>query len=419
MMGIGLGTNSTLLNWLVSSGKIASRSWSYFWGRTTVTGASSSSSEQLDGSVVFGGYDRAKVMGTKYTQPMTSSEPDCPSQLVVTITNIELNFANGSDASIFPASSSAAITACLTPALSTLMWIPFDPYFNKFMNLTNNNIFDMGRSVGIYYWNMRYEASEFEPYDGDLTITLQSGLSVRISNQQLVQPHTSINQTTGAVLVNNTSPDLLLDSLQNVQATKLAQLGWQFFSAAYLLVNQDAHEFTLWEANPTSDQDLVAIDKSGVEITNFCAASADMNSTDSGDGGSGILGATSKTSATSVSTGVVAGSVVAGVAVIGIIAGLPVWWIRRRRARQMKEAIPSGSGASPYPGLCILKSEQTPSDYGSSVGFSRTEIDADGKRAEINVFHELYAKRNSDARLHAMHQVPAPSYSSTACYELQ
>jgi hypothetical protein len=148
MMGIGLGTNSTLLNFLVSTGQIASRSWSYFWGRTTVPGGKSSTSQQLDGSVVFGGYDRAKVTGTKYTQPMTSTEPDCPSQLVVSIADIVLNFANGSDASIFPASSSTAVAACLTPALSTLMWMPLDPYFNNMMNLTSNNIYDMGRSVG-------------------------------------------------------------------------------------------------------------------------------------------------------------------------------------------------------------------------------------------------------------------------------
>ncbi|CAK7199861.1 hypothetical protein SEUCBS139899_002547 [Sporothrix eucalyptigena] len=119
---------------------------------------------------------------------MTSSESNYPSQLVVTITDTVLNFVNGSDASIFPSSSSTAITACLTPAHSTLMWMPFDPYFDKMMNLTNNSIYDMGRS---------------------------SGVSGRIPNQQLVQPHTSIDQTTGATLVNNTAPDLLIDSLQN------------------------------------------------------------------------------------------------------------------------------------------------------------------------------------------------------------
>ncbi|CAK7214107.1 hypothetical protein SEUCBS140593_002071 [Sporothrix eucalyptigena] len=334
MMGIGLGTNSTLLNWLKSSGQTASRSWSYFWGQATVPG-SSGTSEQLDGSVIFGGYDRAKVTGNKYTQPMTSSEPNCPSQLVVTITNIELNFPNGSDASIFSASSSTAISACLTPALSTLMWMPFDPYFDKMMNLTNNNVYDMGRSVGIYYWNMRYEATQFEPYAGDLTITLQSGLSVRIPNKQLVQPHTSIDQSTGAILVNNTAPDLLIDSLQNTQATKLAQLGWQFFSAAYLLVNQDAHEFTLWEANPTGAEDLVAVDETGAEITNFCASSSGSNSTTAGGGNR--VGATSNSTATRLSTGVIVGAAVAGVAFVGFIVGLLIWWLRQRRAGRAQE----------------------------------------------------------------------------------
>ncbi|CAK7210117.1 hypothetical protein SBRCBS47491_000662 [Sporothrix bragantina] len=413
MMGIGLGTNSTLLNWLVSSGQIASRSWSYFWGRATVPGASSTPSEQLDGSVVFGGYDRAKVTGDKFTQPMTSSEPNCPSQLVVTITNIELNFSNGSDASIFPASSSTAITACLTPALSTLMWIPFDPYFDKMMNLTNNNVYDIGRSVGIYYWNMRYESTKFEPYDGDLTITLQSGLSVRIPNQQLVQPHTSIDQTTGAILVNNTGPDLLLDSLQNVQATKLAQLGWQFFSAAYLLVNQDAHEFTLWEANPTTAEDLVAIDETGTEITNFCTSSTSSNST------SGSTDFSSKSSGAKLSTGAIAGGVVAGVAVIGVVVGILIWWLRRRRNRRDKASM-HPSSASPRH-FRAVNADQTPSDYGSSVVYFKSELDGYDKRKKQVVYdevHEMYTKRNSDMK-HVVLNDAAPAYSPTVRHELQ
>ncbi|CAK7235392.1 hypothetical protein SCUCBS95973_009254 [Sporothrix curviconia] len=332
-MGIGLGTNSTILNLLVSTGQIASRSWSFFWGRTTVPdGASSSTAQQLDGSVVFGGYDRAKVTGTKYTQPMTATEPECASQLVVNIADIVLNFANGSDVSIFPASSSAAMAACISPALPTLMWMPLDPYFTNMMTMTDNDIYDMGRSVGIYYWNMRYEtSSQFEPYGGDLTIKLQSGLSVRISNDQLVRPHTSIDQTTGAIVVNSTAPDLLINSLQSTEATRLAQIGWQFFSAAYLLVNQDANEFTLWEANPTTAEDLVAVDTTGAEVTQFCAASSGNTTTGGGGDNTNSNNNNNTTTHKSVSAGVIAGSVVGAVAAICIAAGLLVWWLRRRR----------------------------------------------------------------------------------------
>ncbi|ERS95387.1 hypothetical protein HMPREF1624_08265 [Sporothrix schenckii ATCC 58251] len=393
MMGIGLGTNSTLLNLLASSGQIASRSWSYFWGRTTVPGGASGTSEQLDGSVVFGGYDRAKVTGAKYTQSMTATEPGCPSQLLVTITDIVLNFANGSEASIFPASSSAAMTACLTPALSTLMWLPLDPYFNTMLDLTNNSIYAMGRSVGIYYWNMRYEPSGFDPYDGDLTITLQSGLSVRIPNDQLVRPHTAIDQTTGDILVNTTAPDLVIDSLQNVQATKLAQLGWQFFSSAYLLVNQDAREFTLWAANPTAAEDLVAVDTTGADITDFCAASAGTNTT-AGSGSAPNSGHASPPK------GVIAGSAVAAVAVISIVVGLLVWWLRRRR--RLQGTAPVSGAEQERPGLGVPQADHAAADHGSFTAYKKTGLDGNA------LPHELYTSPEPNEMRYTMKHDTAP-----------
>ncbi|KAL1889484.1 hypothetical protein Sste5346_008862 [Sporothrix stenoceras] len=394
MMGIGLGTNSTLLNFLVSTGQIGSRSWSYFWGRTVVPGFSSSTSQQIDGSVVFGGYDKAKVTGNKFTQPMTTTESGCPSQMVVNIADIVLNFANGSDASIFPISSSTAIAACLTPALPTLMWMPFDPYFDKMMNLTSNNIYKMGRSVGVYYWNMRYEATGFEPYDGDLTIRLQSGFSVRIPNDQLVRPHTSIDQTTGAVVVNTTAPDLLIDSLQQVQATQLAQLGFQFFSSAYLHVNQDSHEFTLWEANPTMAEDLVAVDETGQEITKFCAASA-VNST----GGTAV----NNEKPAPISAGVIAGSAIGAVAIIGLVAGFVFWWLRRRRlwraqaAENLKMTDFRSNRGQRSISMGNSPSSAYGSAYGSSATYYKTELDGHDKRTPPSqTLHEIYTKRDSE-----------------------
>ena len=68
---IGLGPASVLLDKLESTGSNASRSWSFFWGQSRPEAA------QLDGSLVFGGYDRAKITGQKYTFPLTRSNPDC------------------------------------------------------------------------------------------------------------------------------------------------------------------------------------------------------------------------------------------------------------------------------------------------------------------------------------------------------
>ena len=162
-----------------------------------------------------------------------------------------------------------------------------------------------------------------------MTIKLQSGLSVRIANSQLVRPHTAIDQTTGATVVNATAPDLVIDSLQNSEAIKLPQLGWQFFTAAYLHVNQDSKQFTLWQANPTTTTDLVAVDSTGQEITSFCAeAPATATNSPAAD-------STPKLSS-SPPVAAIAGSVVA--VVVAAAVAISLWWFYRRRSTKARKA---------------------------------------------------------------------------------
>ena len=67
-MPIGLGFNLTILNILKSAGHIGSRTWSLCWGLAGATAHA-----QVDGSLVFGGYDAGKVKGPNFTQPLTAS----------------------------------------------------------------------------------------------------------------------------------------------------------------------------------------------------------------------------------------------------------------------------------------------------------------------------------------------------------
>lgn len=153
MNAIGLGDNSTLLHALKSSGKIASRTWSMFWGRN---GASKSS--QMEGIFVLGGYDKAKIQKQKYTQALADLGSGCSTRMVVTITDMILNFSNGTNASIFPQSASSAIQACIVPDYPVLMTIPLDPYFANFEELTNQTLPD--RSFGLVYFANRYGADD-------------------------------------------------------------------------------------------------------------------------------------------------------------------------------------------------------------------------------------------------------------------
>lgn len=146
---LGLGPNSTLLSTLIDSGTITSRAWSWFWG---LNGPSAST--QLSGSLVLGGYHKAKVSGTGYTQALSTDSDRCDTGLFATLTDILVNFVDGTSSSLFPQSASTLQAACLNPAYPTLTTMPLDPYFDNFETLTSATI--SGRSNGLNWYNMRY-----------------------------------------------------------------------------------------------------------------------------------------------------------------------------------------------------------------------------------------------------------------------
>ena len=148
MNSIGLGSNSTLLNALVSAGTIASKTWAFFQGWT-----GAESNQQMDGSLVLGGYDKAKVMGNNITLPFSESL-NCISHLIVTITDIKMNLKNGSNPSILGPSAGSAFKACIKPdvhvtGLSSDIW-------SSFVGISG--VHEIGRSDGINFWGMLISA---------------------------------------------------------------------------------------------------------------------------------------------------------------------------------------------------------------------------------------------------------------------
>ena len=93
---------------LSTAGVLASRTWGYFHGWTG-TGATT----QLDGNLVLGDYDKAKIIGTNLTLPL-SLEPNCVSGLLITVSNVVLNLRNGSEVSIMGGSKGRALRGCVT-----------------------------------------------------------------------------------------------------------------------------------------------------------------------------------------------------------------------------------------------------------------------------------------------------------------
>ncbi|KAI0454096.1 aspartic peptidase domain-containing protein [Xylaria acuta] len=318
MMALGLGSNSTILSALKAGNQIASRVWSMFYG---LTGGNENA--QLDGVLVLGGYDQAKVSGRGYTLDL-QPDPRCGTQMLVTIGDMILHFPNGTDHSIV-APGGGGFTACITPDFPGLMTLAYDPYFQEFQTATNASITD--RSLGQEWYTMLYSDGD-DPFLGDMSINIQYGPSIRIPNSELVIPERTVDSSTGMLVANYSRSNLVINSLQDVNENDLSQLGRMFLSSAYVMANQDSGKFTIWAANPTTVESLVGVDGSGKDVTTFCSNSTAPESTATTPTAPGPSG---NANSPKLSSGAIAGIVVGAVAAVAIVTGALLW--RRRRGK--------------------------------------------------------------------------------------
>jgi hypothetical protein len=194
-----------------------------------------------------------------------------------------------------------------------------------------------------------------------MTIQFDSGLSVRIPNDQLVVPNLTINPQTGQLVANASEPELVINSIQQVNEGDLPQLGRQFLSSAYLMVNQDADEFTLWSANPTANEDLVAVDTQNQVIEEFCSSTTNTSKTVPHN-------TTQAQSSDKLSAGGILGTTVGSVAVVAVVLGAIFWFITRRRKA----------------------ARETRTGFTSVI--SQSNVDTMSSNVNTFVSHEMYAK---------------------------
>lgn len=148
--GLGLGRNSTILNALSSANLIPSKIWSLFWG---LTGATTSS--QMDGNLIFGGYDAAKTTGANYTSKITYSR-NCSTSMIVTVTAITMNLLNGTDSNILGTNVGSALQMCIDPSYP-LITIPYNAWSN-FKQFAGANY--IARSQGNNFLGMIYPVND-------------------------------------------------------------------------------------------------------------------------------------------------------------------------------------------------------------------------------------------------------------------
>jgi hypothetical protein len=268
MNSLGLGLNSTLLSSLRAAGKIGSRSFSLYYGSPGGMGATSQ-----DGSLILGGYDAAKTVGKRVQKSIGPRTATCPTGLLITANDIQLNFLNGKNATITPA---ATIDFCIVPSFPGLMSLPVDPFFNVFESLTGTK--KIGTSAGVNFGSALYttdtayvslpllsprqfSADSSISFKGNITLTLSSNLTITIPTSQLLVPEQTLNAN-GTTKHSTTISSLLITPLGKNNPLPI-MLGRQFLTSVYLSVNQDENTFSLWAANPTSLTSIVPINHLG------------------------------------------------------------------------------------------------------------------------------------------------------------
>lgn len=166
-------------------------------------------------------------------------------------------------------------------------------------------------------------------FDGDITFYLNSGLEIRVPNDQFIVPFVDIDRN-GSRIIKQDTRELLMNGLGDQPAT----LGRYFFTSAYLMVNHDAGTFTLWQANPTKKGYLVRVfdEETASQCSNASGVvqpSASSTSTSVPAASQGASEPVSKGP-----SGVVIGGAIAGVVAGMAIIAFGVFYFIRRKRRQ-------------------------------------------------------------------------------------
>ena len=200
---------------------------------------------------------------------------------------------------------------------------------------------------------------------------------MRIPNNQLVQPEIHEDED-GIQFYNISARGIAIDSLQGGNSDDLPKLGQTFLTSAYLFVEPDEDRFTIWQANPTSDQDIIPQIGEGSSLCSSAVASATAVRQPPTPTSFGVDPRV--VSNKSSNTGAIVGGVVGGVAAITILVAFAVFLLRRRRSRSAPENVPLAPMTSNKRG-----------EYHASGGDGSSPNDSiGGRRHDARGVSELY-----------------------------
>ncbi|KAF2188501.1 hypothetical protein K469DRAFT_724472 [Zopfia rhizophila CBS 207.26] len=286
---LGLGQSSTILSALKNAGHIGSRVYSIFLGL-----AGGSTDKQTPGSLVLGGMDAALAGTSQNYTAYLNFESACSTGMFLTINNISKNWPNDTDMSIFDGVLAGG-------------------------KLVGDPVNGTG-SEGINFGTTLYEPDDV--YDGDLTVSIQNGISTPVPSNQLVLPNYFIGDN-GKVTANTSVRNNAINPLRGANQNDLPLLA----------------QFTLWQADAkagNSMQNLKAVNSKNGLVDEFCVDSTTTNQP---------TGSSSR-SKNRLSTGVIVGIAVVGAAGLAIIVLIAC--LLRRRSRRVAPA-PTMDGKPPTP----------------------------------------------------------------------
>ncbi len=297
-----LGSDSDLLRIGVAEGAIPSTVYGLWTGSRSID-------HPIDGALVLGGYDTARMNGILST---FASAPLC--ECCINVVGLDYNDINGSR-SLF-ANSTQTFQISLQPGVKNI-YLPQDVW-EVFQNV----------SSGVYQPSLGLLAySAGNTPTGNLTVTLQGGYETTIPAEELFQYPRFWNEDGEYVIRNNTY--LVTTAYNTTDISHSLYWGIPYLTMNYLIGDFKRQQFKMAPAirSDFGYSGAGFVLAASCDPTTMATASATANNTLATSSASAFPQHAGETN-----TGVIAGGAVGGgVGLIAIIGCFLFWYIRRRR----------------------------------------------------------------------------------------
>jgi len=148
-----------------------------------------------------------------------------------------------------------------------------------------------------------------------------------------VVPDVGFTQEGRLAITNDSVREVLINSLTGANKNDLPLIGRSFLSSAYLLVDNDHRQFSLWQSNPTTNQSLVALGPSPCASSPPIVSSSASTSSIAAQSSAPPSTTGKPTAASQPASKGAIGGIVVGVGALVLLVAMAIFVMRRRRAR--------------------------------------------------------------------------------------